>query len=159
MTGWRQRLEPVLRPLMQAHWRRTRGMTLGVRGLAFDSRGQITLVRHTYIAGWHLPGGGVERGETLWQAIAKEMREEAGIALTARPHLFHIYANERVFRGDHIALFIVRDWTPCDPAPGQEIAETGWFAPDAIPADTSPATRERIAEVLDTRPPADLWSL
>ncbi|WP_421787687.1 NUDIX domain-containing protein [Hyphobacterium sp.] len=158
MSGWRARLEPRIRPLVQAYWRLSRGLTLGVRGLALDEAGRIALVRHTYIAGWHLPGGGVERGETVWQAIAKEMREEAGVAIAARPHLFHVYTNERKFRGDHIALFIVRDWTQCDPEPGQEIAETGWFAPDALPDGTSPATRARIAEALHGAPPADDWS-
>ena len=43
----------------------TRPMTLGVRALAFDAEGRILLVRHTYIRGWHLPGGGVESGQTM----------------------------------------------------------------------------------------------
>ncbi|MEE2526418.1 NUDIX domain-containing protein [Hyphobacterium sp. HN65] len=157
MTGWRIRLEPVIRPLMRLHWRRTRGMTLGVRGLALDSRGRVCLVRHTYMAGWHLPGGGVERGETVWQAIEKEMREEAGVALTGAPDLFHVYSNERKFSGDHIALFVVRDWSACPPEPGQEIAETRWFAPDALPQDISPATARRIDEVLSGAAPEDEW--
>jgi ADP-ribose pyrophosphatase YjhB (NUDIX family) len=158
MSSWRVRLEPLVRPLLQAHWRRVRGMTLGVRGMAFDDAGRIALVRHTYIAGWHLPGGGVERGETLWQAIAKEMREEAGVKLTARPRLFHVYANERKFRGDHIALFIIRDWQACDPEPGEEIAEIAWFSPDDLPAGTSPATAARIREVTGALDPPDDWS-
>ena len=157
MSDWRLRLEPVLRPLMKAHWRRTRGMTLGVRGLALNASGEVCLVRHTYMAGWHLPGGGVERGETVWQAIAKEMREEAGVAVEGAPSLFHLYSNEAKFRGDHIALFVIRDWQPCAPEPGEEIAEIRWFAPDALPEAVSPATARRIAEVLEDLPPPDHW--
>jgi ADP-ribose pyrophosphatase YjhB (NUDIX family) len=38
-------------------------MTLGVRGVATDGEGRVLLVKHTYvIAGWWLPGGGVEQG-------------------------------------------------------------------------------------------------
>lgn len=157
MSGWRLSLEPLIRPLLRTWWRTTRGMTLGVRGLALDEAGKLCLVRHTYMAGWHLPGGGVERGETLLQAITKEMREEAGVALTTAPALFHVYSNEAKFRGDHIALYVSRDWSACAPEPGQEIAEIAWFAPDALPEDISPATARRIGEVLTGQTPDDHW--
>lgn len=39
----------------------TRGATLGVRAACYDGTGRIFLVRHTYLPGWYLPGGGVER--------------------------------------------------------------------------------------------------
>lgn len=155
--SWKLRLEPVLRPLMQSHWRRTRGLTLGVQGLVFNAQGHVCLVRHTYRPGWHFPGGGVERGETLHQALVKELREEAGIALAGAPELFGVYANEATFRGDHVALFIVRDWTPCAPDPRDEIAEVIWTAPGALPAQTSAATRRRLAEVFDGTPVSEAW--
>ena len=41
--------------------------------------------------------------------------------------------------------------------PNREIAEIGFFAPHALPHDTSPATRRRIAEVLDGTAPAAHW--
>ena len=142
---------------MQGHWRRTRGMTLGVQGLAVNANGEIALVRHTYRPGWHFPGGGVERGETLRAALEKEMREEAGIALAAAPQLVGIYSNETVFRGDHVAFFIIRDWTRCEPDHRDEIAEVIWTAPDALPAETSAATRRRLAEVFDGTPVSEHW--
>jgi len=155
--SWKLRLEPVLRPLMQGHWRRSRGMTLGVQGLAVNAGGEIALVRHTYRPGWHFPGGGVERGETLRQALDKEMQEEAGIALAGAPQLFGVYSNEAKFRGDHVALFIIRDWTSCAPDHRDEIAEVIWAAPDALPAETSTATRRRLAEVFDNAPVSEDW--
>ena len=60
----------------------TRGMTLGVRAACFDQQGRVFLVRHTYLPGWHLPGGGVERDETALQALAKEIREEGNLKAT-----------------------------------------------------------------------------
>jgi 8-oxo-dGTP pyrophosphatase MutT (NUDIX family) len=155
--SWKLRLEPVLRPLMQAHWRRTRGMTLGVQGCAIRADGHVCLVRHTYRPGWHFPGGGVERGETLYQALVKEMREEAGIALAAPPRLVHLYSNDAKFRGDHIAFFVVEDWAACEPDPRDEIAEVIWAAPDDLPDDTSPAVHRRLAEVLYGAAPGDVW--
>src|ERR1700744_583683 len=56
----RQRLEPALRKLFHLYWRFARGMTLGVRAIVVDGEGKVFLVKHSYVAGWHLPGGGVE---------------------------------------------------------------------------------------------------
>ena len=41
--------------------------------------------------------------------------------------------------------------------PNREIIDHGFFAPNELPADTTRGTRERIAEVLSGRPPAELW--
>ncbi len=147
----------MLRPLMQGHWRRTRGLTLGVQGMVFNAGGEVCLVRHTYRPGWHFPGGGVERGETVRQALDRELREEAGVQITAPPRLFHLYSNAARFRGDHVALFIVRDWQACVPDHGQEIAETGWFAPEELPPGTARATSARLAEILHGQPVSDEW--
>jgi len=155
--SWKLRLEPVLRPLMQGHWRRTRGMTLGVQGLVLNSDGAVCLVRHTYRPGWHFPGGGVERGETLRQALDKEMREEAGVAIDGAAELAGLYSNDAKFRGDHIALFVVRDWTPCEPDPRDEIAEVIWAAPTDLPPETSAATRRRLTEFFDGAPVSEAW--
>ena len=59
-----------------------RGMTLGVRAAVFDRDGRVLLVRHSYVKGWYMPGGGVEPGEAMHEALTRELIEEGGIALT-----------------------------------------------------------------------------
>jgi len=136
----------------------TRAMTLGVRGIVQNDNREILLVRHTYVDGWHLPGGGVERGETAFEAIDKELREEGNISLTARPQIFHIYRNPLTSRFDHVVLFNCPHWEGGEmQAPNREIAQTGFFALDALPPQTTAATRARLLEVFDNQPVSDLW--
>jgi len=155
MARWRVGLSPVTTPMVRAWWRVKRGMTLGVRVAAFDAEGRVVLVRHTYTAGWHLPGGGVERGETLEAAARKEAREEAGIALDA-PVLHGVFLNPG-FRGDHVAVFVAGVAGPAPTDSAGEIAECGWFAPTALPDGTTAATLRRLDEIVRGVPPAPLW--
>ncbi len=136
------------RPLIQASARARRGLTLGVRGLVTDAEGRVLLVEHTYVAGWHLPGGGVERGETAEAALARELAEEAGIRLTERPALVSIHSLEAHFPGDHVLLYRAGAWETCAASAQGEIARVAWFAPDDLPAGTTEGTRARIAEAI-----------
>jgi len=154
----RRLFEPAIRRSLHAHWRMSRGLTVGVRAVVFDGEGRIFLVKHSYVSGWHLPGGGVETGETIVTALERELREEGNIELTEPPVLHAIYFNRRISRRDHVAVYIVRAFRQlAPPQPNREIVAHGFFAPQALPEDTTRATRERIAEVITDRRPADLW--
>ncbi|WP_442753384.1 NUDIX domain-containing protein [Methylocystis sp. JAN1] len=135
-----------------------RPMTLGVRGLVIDSDDRVLLVRHTYVPGFYLPGGGVESGETMLQALTRELQEEGGVRLLSAPTLQGVYLNRRVSQRDHVALYVVRHFA-CHGAkkPDHEIAEAGFFPLDDLPAGATPATRARIAEVLDGEPVSPYW--
>ncbi len=92
------------------------------------------LVRHTYIAGWHLPGGGVERGETAHDAMVREFREEAEIRADGPLRLVGLYRNATAAPRDHVALFVAPAFTVLGPkARDREIAEAGFFSVDALP--------------------------
>ena len=120
--------------------------------------GRIFLVKHSYVDGWHLPGGGVEAGETMLQSLARELMEEGNIEITGTPVLHGAYFNARTSRRDHVALFVVRDFRQESPhSPNREIVATGFFTIDALPAETTPATRARIAEVLHGAPVPQWW--
>jgi len=154
----RRALEPALRRVLHIYWRFARGMTLGVRALVIDDEGRVFLVKHSYVSGWHLPGGGVEAGETIMQALARELREEGNIDLTEPPLLHGVFFNERASRRDHVALFVVRGFhQSAAPLPNHEIIAHGFFAVDAMPNDTTAATRARIIEVLGGAPASERW--
>ncbi len=145
-------------PLMTRLLRRGRIITIGVQGAVIDANGRLLLVRHGYRPGWHFPGGGLERGETADLALRRELLEEVGVIPTARPRLFSIYSHFDVYPGDHIALFIVRAWQqPAIPPPSFEIAEQGFFAPEALPDGTSAGTRRRVLEIVRGTRPAGAW--
>jgi 8-oxo-dGTP pyrophosphatase MutT (NUDIX family) len=154
----RRRLEPLIRVLFHLYWRFSRGLTVGVRGLVLDGEGRVFLVKHSYVAGWHLPGGGVEKGETLLAALARELREEGNIELSATPVLHAIYFNRRISSRDHVAVYVVRSFQQtAPPRPNHEIVAHGFFRLQDLPADTSRATRERIAEVVTGRTTSETW--
>ncbi|HEY8126253.1 MAG TPA: NUDIX domain-containing protein [Methylocystis sp.] len=133
-------------------------MTLGVRGLVIDQRNRVLLVRHTYVEGFYLPGGGVESGETLMEALERELSEEANVLLDTPPELFGVYLNRRFSIRDHVALFVVRAFRLLEPrVPDREIAEAAFFDLDALPFDTTPATRARLSEALENAPVSPYW--
>ncbi|QEE44494.1 NUDIX domain-containing protein [Rhizobium sp. WL3] len=135
----------------------SRGMTLGVRAACFDDAGRIFLVRHTYVPGWHMPGGGVERGETAIEALFKEMREEGNLEAVEAPALFHVYFNARISGRDHVLLYRVDVRQTADRPADREIAECGFFHADALPEGTTEATKRRIAELRGDLGPAHYW--
>jgi 8-oxo-dGTP pyrophosphatase MutT (NUDIX family) len=139
------------------YFRLTRAMTLGVRAAVLDGEGRVFLVRHTYTPGWHLPGGGVEVGDSMEEALAKELHEEASIRMTGRPHLHAIYFNRPLSKRDHVAIYVVREFVVEGVRqPDREIGEAGFFALDALPEGTTTGTRRRLEEILQgLQPPSD----
>lgn len=134
--------------LLQPWYRQTRGLTLGTRCVVLDGRDGVLLIRHTYAPGWLLPGGGVERGETIQAAALRELREEAAVIAEEEPRLLGLYLNDRVFPGDHVACLVLCKFRREAWSPNREIAEAGFFAVDALPESTTGGTRRRIAEAL-----------
>jgi 8-oxo-dGTP pyrophosphatase MutT (NUDIX family) len=143
--------------LFQWFSRLKRGKTLGARVCVIDASNQILLIRHSYTKGWTFPGGGVDAGETLKQAALRELREEAAIDATGELTLHGVFSNETKFPGDHVALFICRDFIQNIFKPNMEIVEAKFFSLDSLPADITAATRDRLAEIFAAAPIADHW--
>ena len=154
----RKRIEPQLRRAFHLYWLMARGMTLGVRGVVLDGDDKVFLVRHSYVAGWHLPGGGVEVGETFTEALGRELIEEGRIELSGEPLLHGLFYNAHVSRRDHVAVYVVRQFRQDRmPDPNLEIVACGFFDTTALPEGTTPGTRLRIAEVLEGKPTIKTW--
>ncbi|MGE0232035.1 MAG: NUDIX domain-containing protein [Flavobacteriaceae bacterium] len=152
-------MDGVAKKLLLHPWfRLTRGLTLGVRAALRDEHGRFLLIRHGYTPGWHLPGGGVERGETMLAALHREVEEETGARITGQARLFGIYHNGSSFPGDHVGLFVIDDWNrEAVPRPNAEIAEQGFFEPERLPDAVTMGTARRIAEIVGGLPPSAEW--
>jgi 8-oxo-dGTP pyrophosphatase MutT (NUDIX family) len=158
LQSLRKRLEPQLRRVFHLYWRFARGMTLGVRAVVLDRDNRVFLVRHSYVSGWYLPGGGVEVGESLREALRRELVEEGRIELVGEPVLHGLFFNSHVSIRDHVAVYIVRHFRQDRlPQPNREIVACGFFEADALPAETTRGTRLRLSEVLEGKPPIATW--
>ncbi len=158
LSDLRKRLEPLLRRIFHLYWRLVRGMTLGVRAVVLDDDNRVFLVKHSYVAGWHLPGGGVEVGESFGEALRRELMEEGRIACSAEPALHGLFFNSHVSRRDHVAVFVVRQFSQDRlPEPNHEIIACGFFDVGALPEETTRGTRLRIAEVTAGKERISTW--
>jgi len=158
LSSLRRAFEPAIRRVLHFYWRFARGLTLGVRAVVIDPQGRVFLVKHSYVSGWHLPGGGVEPGETIHLALARELLEEGGITPLEAPVLHGVFFNGRVSRRDHVAVFVIRVFRQeGGPRHTHEIVDHGFFAPDALPPDTTRGTRARLAELLDGVATSERW--
>lgn len=155
---WTNRFNTLRNQLFHLYFRFSRPITLGVRGAIIDAEGRVFLVRHSYVPGWHMPGGGVEAGETALYALGREVLEEGNIRIDGPPALRGIFFNSRASRRDHVLLYVVRDFTVIGPrSPDMEIVEAGFFPLDGLPEATTRGTRERLDEIFQNKPPAAHW--
>lgn len=135
----------------------SRPMTLGVRAVVIDNDDRVLLVRHTYVKGWHFPGGGVDAGENCTDAVLRELEEETGLSATELPRLFGLYFNRKVTRRDHIAVYLLSGVRGTLKKQSGEIAELGWFALGDLPEGTTQAVRDRLAEINDGASISNFW--
>ena len=120
-----------------------RPLTLGVRIMMMQD-GKVLLVRHTYLEGWFMPGGGVKRNETLDQAARREAHEEVGAQLN-EISLMGAYTHFLEWKSDHNILFFSDDFT-LNGRHDREIAEARFFPLDNLPDNLYPSHRRRLEE-------------
>ncbi|MDV4144307.1 MULTISPECIES: NUDIX domain-containing protein [Shimia] len=135
-----------------------RGLTIGVRAVVRCRDGKFLLLRHTYLPGWHFPGGGVERGETAETALGNELFQETGLRLAQKPVLHGVFFNKGVSKRDHVLVYLceVQGEAPTK-ASSIEIAEYGFFAADELPQDIDPGTARRIREIAEGAERHEAW--
>jgi len=134
-----------------------RFMSLGSRVAVIDGK-RVLLVHHTYVKGWQLPGGGVEHGQTFEGTMRNELLEEAGFRAGENVELHGIFLNNYISKRDHVALYVVRDFTKeREFEANREIAEIGWFEHDQLPDNMAHGARERIEEIFQGREKSLYW--
>jgi ADP-ribose pyrophosphatase YjhB (NUDIX family) len=144
--------------LFQLYCRLVRGKTLGARVVVIDAQQRVLLVKPGYVPGWSLPGGGVDKGETLRQAAVRELFEEAAVEPLEELQFHGIFANDRLFPGDHVGCFVLRKFKQGTFRPNHEISDAQFFALDALPPDTKPGSLARIQEVMKGVAISDHWA-
>lgn len=97
-----------------------------VRVVLIDAR-ETVLLLHTrdlsdrnFSSAWELPGGGVEKGESFFAAVYREIKEETGIELdkasvaapTWRRDVLYTYRGERRLQHECITLVRIPDAAP-----------------------------------------------
>jgi ADP-ribose pyrophosphatase YjhB (NUDIX family) len=130
----------------------------GVSAVIVES-GKVLLQRRDDNGRWGLPGGAVEPGESLREAIAREVREETGlevepvrvIGVYSSPALHQVmsYPDGNVIH--YVSTSLACVITGGMLVPGAESLELAWFAPDALPDDVMPIARIRIEDAVADR--------
>ena len=121
--------------LLHCYFLVTRGMTLGVRLLVQNPQGEILLVKHSYVSGWHLPGGGVDHGEKTHEAIVREVHEECGITDLRDLRLLKIVHNSKISKRDHVVLYRATTSETPNILNNLEIMNAKFYSPHDLPSD------------------------
>jgi 8-oxo-dGTP pyrophosphatase MutT (NUDIX family) len=130
--------------------------TLGPRAIIVNTQNQVLLVKHTYLADWYLPGGGVNKGESVQAALARELMEELGLTLQAPAEFFGIYHNTYLGTDDFPVIYVVKHFSIKE-ASSPEIEQKAWFDYDKLPAAVSPATQRRLTEYFTQSVKSESW--
>jgi 8-oxo-dGTP pyrophosphatase MutT (NUDIX family) len=120
---------------------------VGVCAVVTDAGGNVLLVR-TPKVGWELPGGRVERGEELLQALRREVREETGYTVREVGRLTGVYAHAGA--ATLLVVFRATVWgDSAERTADDDVVEVGWFAAErALELVTHLSEHERLADAL-----------
>lgn len=133
------------------------GLTMGVKVVLERPDGRVLLERLSYTPGWHLPGGGVEAGETVYDAARREVREECGLVV---PDLKLIGVLYHPQEGDDDHVVVLRGPVGEDEpaqADGVEALEVCWTGPNLLPQGTTPGTRRVLEAYWAGRELGTVW--
>lgn len=131
-------------------------VAFGVSAILQNEAGRVLLVRQRYSKGWHLPGGGVERGEPPAEAIIRELQEEIGLQQAESPILHGLYTRAVGMATNVVALYRVPNAYFAF-RPNAEIAEILWAKAESPPGDATPGTLRRLTELIGEGTQQPYW--
>ena len=123
----------------------------GVRGIIVDQARGLLLQRRADSGHWGLPAGVVDVGDSVLDALSREVQEETGLKVE-RADLFGVYTEPRFSvtypNGDEVqtftVAFLVREWSGELSADSEEVTDVRFFPLDALPENLYPIHRECI---------------
>ncbi|WP_036498125.1 NUDIX hydrolase [Nocardia aobensis] len=134
-------------------------LKVAVSAVVRDDDGRILLIRRTDNDRYSIPGGGMELGETVADAVVREVEEETGVLVRATT-LVGVFSNPK-----HVIAYddgeVRQEFSICfaaEPIGGDlrsssESKEVLWVDPsDLASLDIHPSVRERIRKGLDPDP-------
>jgi ADP-ribose pyrophosphatase YjhB (NUDIX family) len=121
-----------------------------------EQGGKVVLIRNSYTAGWHFPGGGVKRGEPPEKAVLRELKEELGLTWASEPEFVGIFTRKVWPASNVIVLYRVRE-ARFDFKPNLEAREMVLADPASPPPDTLGSVRRRLAELTGQVPQSPYW--
>jgi 8-oxo-dGTP pyrophosphatase MutT (NUDIX family) len=125
------------------------GINIGVFATVLDDAGRVLLVHRNDGDWWGQPGGGMEAGETPWEGVIRETREETGLEVAVE-RLAGVYSWSP--RADELILGFVCRVVGGALATSDESDEVGFFAPAEVPPNTFPEHVHRIRDALRGEP-------
>jgi FlaA1/EpsC-like NDP-sugar epimerase/ADP-ribose pyrophosphatase YjhB (NUDIX family) len=142
----------TFRKLLHSYFLISRSLTVGVRCVILNDHREVLLVKHTYIRGWHLPGGGLDSGESAEDGVVREVQEETGLVLEDKPMLLGVFHNKETTNRDHVVLFSSKTSKTSEMLDSVvktfEIKSLEFFSLDALPIDLDPSSKLWIDQSL-----------
>lgn len=132
--------------MMRAYWRVRKPRTRGALVTVWN-RGELLLIRNSYVSYYSLPGGYLRRHETSRQAAIRELFEEIGVRTSeAELELVLSEINEWEGKKDGIEIFSLEvAERPEVQIDQREVIEAAWFSPErALELDLFPPIRRAI---------------
>jgi 8-oxo-dGTP diphosphatase len=116
-----------------------------VNCLTRNHNGDVLLIRH-YKRGWEIPQGRVEEGESLMEALHREVREETGVEVTPGP-LVAVWS--KLTPPVAVIFSFLADYAGGDLRSSEESPEVGWFSADeALSMVSLPVNLDRLRSLL-----------
>ncbi len=130
------------------YWRIIKPTSLGVRCIV-SCNNKFILVQSKIDFKWYLPGGKVEKGESIYDGIKRELKEEINVSCKDIKQLNYFFSNNE-YKNDHIFLFHLElDHYITKSNDSWEINKIALFDPKELPDSTSVATKKRLHEFIN----------
>ncbi|MFD7897329.1 NUDIX hydrolase [Streptomyces sp. NPDC059568] len=125
---------------------------MSVAGVIVDQRGRALLIKRRDNGHWEPPGGVVEAGETLPDALQREVLEETGVKIALPASLTGVYKN---MTGLIVSLVFRCEAADGTPSTGEETRALRWVTREEVTELADEAYAIRVLDALDAvSPPA-----